>query len=371
MQDFRHGWQPVAYASKVNSGEESNYSITELECLAVVWSVKLFRPYLYGRTFSIITDHAALKWLMTRANLAGRLHRWSLTLQEYDFGIEYCPGSTNVVANALSRAPAAVKAVVRPREGRAIPRANNGGARTNSAVRIPVAEANPASTTTNTGTVAMMEGGTATAVALGEAAMTTPALSTAVPAADPTTETNDWTVVAGDAATLVPNLEIPAAATSHTAGRAVTGGLTAAASAPEITMAVTDGMMVAGVTDSTATMAPTGVTTQADADPETATPAASRMAATEDRVTTGATGDAAVETVMATDQTPKRRARRTKKTAGSAIRRSARLREQEQKRVRFMDEQEPTVVVASTTSGDALVVDDLVVPATTGRTSGE
>ncbi|ETO59318.1 hypothetical protein F444_22306 [Phytophthora nicotianae P1976] len=217
----------------------------------------------------------------------------------------------------------------------------------------------------------MMEGGTATAVALGEAAMTTPALSTAVPAADPTTETNDWTVVAGDAATLVPNLEIPAAATSHTAGRAVTGGLTAAASAPEITMAVTDGMMVAGVTDSTATMAPTGVTTQADADPETATPAASRMAATEDRVTTGATGDAAVETVMATDQTPKRRARRTKKTAGSAIRRSARLREQEQKRVRFMDEQEPTVVVASTTSGDALVVDDLVVPATTGRTSGE
>jgi len=91
-----------------------------LECLAVVWSVKLFRPYLYGRAFGIITDHAALKWLMTRPNLAGRLHRWSLTLQEYEFTIEYRPGTTNVVADALSRAPDAVRAVVgeRRRPGR-------------------------------------------------------------------------------------------------------------------------------------------------------------------------------------------------------------------------------------------------------------
>ncbi|KAE8904474.1 hypothetical protein PF007_g25363 [Phytophthora fragariae] len=112
MQDQGHGWQPIAYASKVNSIAESTYSITELECFAVVWSVKLFRPYLYGRMFVIITDHSALKWLMTRPNLAGRLHRWSLTLQEYEFEIEYRPGATNVVADALSRAPAAVRAVV-------------------------------------------------------------------------------------------------------------------------------------------------------------------------------------------------------------------------------------------------------------------
>jgi hypothetical protein len=112
MQDLGRGWQPVAYASKVNSAAEMNYSITELECLAVVWSVKLFRPQLYGRAFTIVTDHAALKWLMTRANPAGRLHRWSLTLQEYDFEIVYRPGSTNVVADALSRAPAAVLAAL-------------------------------------------------------------------------------------------------------------------------------------------------------------------------------------------------------------------------------------------------------------------
>ncbi|OWZ02524.1 hypothetical protein PHMEG_00025904 [Phytophthora megakarya] len=109
------GWQTVAYASKVNSHAESNYSITELECLAVVWSVKLFRPYLYGRSFTIITDHSALRWLMTRPNLAGRLHRWSLTLQEYEFDIQYRPGATNVVADALSRSPAAVLIAVGPR----------------------------------------------------------------------------------------------------------------------------------------------------------------------------------------------------------------------------------------------------------------
>ncbi|KAE8977451.1 hypothetical protein PR002_g25017 [Phytophthora rubi] len=110
MQDQGRGWQPVAFASKVNSREEANYSITELERLAVVWAVKLFRPYLYGRGFTIITDHSALRWLMTRPNLAGRLHRWSLTLQEYEFEILYRPGATNVVADALSRAPAAVLA---------------------------------------------------------------------------------------------------------------------------------------------------------------------------------------------------------------------------------------------------------------------
>ncbi|POM62689.1 Gag-pol fusion protein [Phytophthora palmivora] len=109
MQDKGSGWQPIAFASKVNSEVEGKYGITELECLAVVWSIKLFRPYLYGRQFTIITDHSALKWLMTSPNLTGKLHRWALTLQEFDFDVRYRPGSTNVVADALSRAPVATK----------------------------------------------------------------------------------------------------------------------------------------------------------------------------------------------------------------------------------------------------------------------
>lgn len=105
IQDGGDGWRPIAYASKVNSPTESKYGITELECLAVVWAIKLFRPYLYGRRFTIVTDHAALKWLMTSPNLTGKLHRWAITLQEFDFDVQYRPGNTNVVADALSRAP--------------------------------------------------------------------------------------------------------------------------------------------------------------------------------------------------------------------------------------------------------------------------
>ncbi|KAE8879800.1 hypothetical protein PF003_g36224 [Phytophthora fragariae] len=111
-QDQGRGDQPVAYASMVNSPTVANYSISELECLAVVWAVRLFCPHLYGRRFTIVTDHVALKWLMTTKEPAGRLHRWALTLQEYDFDIVYRPGKENHVADALSRGPAAMAATM-------------------------------------------------------------------------------------------------------------------------------------------------------------------------------------------------------------------------------------------------------------------
>lgn len=55
--------------------------------------------------FTIITDHASLKWLMTLKDLNGRLARWSLQLQIYDFQIEHKKGSENIVADMLSRVP--------------------------------------------------------------------------------------------------------------------------------------------------------------------------------------------------------------------------------------------------------------------------
>lgn len=105
MQDHGSGDQPIAFASKVSSPTVAKYGITDLECAAVVWAVRLFRPYLYERRFELVTDHSALTWLMKTKDLSGRLHRWPLQLQEYDFSITYRAGSTNVVADALQRAP--------------------------------------------------------------------------------------------------------------------------------------------------------------------------------------------------------------------------------------------------------------------------
>lgn len=95
---------PIAYMSTKLNKAQRNYSVTELECYAAVLSVKKFRPYIEGLPFTIITDHASLKWLMSQTELAGRLARWSLKLQAFEFHIEHRRGSQNVVPDALSRA---------------------------------------------------------------------------------------------------------------------------------------------------------------------------------------------------------------------------------------------------------------------------
>jgi hypothetical protein len=97
--------RPVAYASRTLNDAERNYSTIEKELLAIVWSVKHFRPYLYGRKFSIRTDHQPLKWLMNLKDPASRLMRWRIKLEEYNYEIDYVKGTSNAVADALSRNP--------------------------------------------------------------------------------------------------------------------------------------------------------------------------------------------------------------------------------------------------------------------------
>jgi len=95
--------RPIAFLSQKLNAAQRNYSVTELECYAAVLSVKKFRAYIEGYEFTIITDHASLQWLMSQKELSGRLARWSLKLQAFNFRIRHKKGSQNVVADAMSR----------------------------------------------------------------------------------------------------------------------------------------------------------------------------------------------------------------------------------------------------------------------------
>lgn len=101
-EDEQH---PIEYASRLLLPAERNYSTTEREALAVVWAVQKFRGYIEGSEVSILTDHQPLKWLFSLKSPTGRLARWSLLLQSYNFTINYTPGRQNVIADTLSRPP--------------------------------------------------------------------------------------------------------------------------------------------------------------------------------------------------------------------------------------------------------------------------
>jgi hypothetical protein len=94
---------PVIYASRGLKNSEQNYGATKLECLALIWSLQMFRPYLLGKKFTVISDHSPLRWLVQSPKITGIVARWIQYLAEYDFEIQYRSGRKQEAADFLSR----------------------------------------------------------------------------------------------------------------------------------------------------------------------------------------------------------------------------------------------------------------------------
>ena len=82
---------------------EKNYTVIELECLVVVSAIKTLRAYVDGSHFEVITDHSALRWLKSLKDPNGRLTRWALEMQQWNFDFLHCKSVLHPVPDALSR----------------------------------------------------------------------------------------------------------------------------------------------------------------------------------------------------------------------------------------------------------------------------
>ena len=90
MQHTVSNWyRPVYYSSRKLSTAKQNYSMTEREALGMIYSINKFHHYLLGKKFTFHVDHAALLYLIPKPSLTGKLARWMLLLQEFDFDIQH------------------------------------------------------------------------------------------------------------------------------------------------------------------------------------------------------------------------------------------------------------------------------------------
>lgn len=98
------------FASCTLSKAEKNYSNLEREALAIIFAIKHYHKFLYGRNFTLITDHQPLQIIFNpnkslSSVTTARLIRWSIFLSAYNYTIKYKKGSSISNADALSRLP--------------------------------------------------------------------------------------------------------------------------------------------------------------------------------------------------------------------------------------------------------------------------
>ncbi|KAA3466873.1 integrase [Gossypium australe] len=82
---------------------QKNYSTYNLELVAIVFALTIWRHYLYGEKCHIFTNHKSLKYIMSQKKLSSHQRRWLELLKYYDLIINNQPGKANIIAYALSR----------------------------------------------------------------------------------------------------------------------------------------------------------------------------------------------------------------------------------------------------------------------------
>ena len=102
--------RPIAFASRTLTKSERNYLQIEKEALGILFGVRQFQRYLYGRTFHLLTDHRQLVTILGPKTAvptlaAARMQRWAVILQAYNYQAEYPSSAEHANADALSRLP--------------------------------------------------------------------------------------------------------------------------------------------------------------------------------------------------------------------------------------------------------------------------
>lgn len=107
------GVRVISYLSRFLTRQKPNFSTTEKECLAVLWSIEKLRPYLDGVLFAVVTGHYSFVWLHNLKDPTERLARWAVCLQQYDLKVVHRQVKDHVVPDTLSRSVSEIDGILK------------------------------------------------------------------------------------------------------------------------------------------------------------------------------------------------------------------------------------------------------------------